>query len=119
MMDMDVEVNIVNVDMVNGTVHNLVYRYLALERLAREEELLVEVEEEPEVEMEAEMEVEMEIDEQDMIIPLTQTWSWVPGDGVSVEALMQEDADARFNEGDQYRFSVQQLMEDDAAERFN
>ena len=80
---------------VNGTVCSLVYRYLALERLARDEELLVEVEEE----LEVEMEVEMEIDEQDMIIPLTQTWSWVPdsGDGVSVEALMEEDAAERFN----------------------
>ena len=100
MMDMDEEGNFV-VDMVNGTVCNLVYRYLALERLARDEALLVEVEEEPEVEMEVEMEID-EIDEQDMIIPLTQTWSWVPGDGVSLEALMQEDADARFIEGDQY-----------------
>ena len=143
-VDMDKEGNLV-IDMVNGSVRSLVYRYLALERRMWEEDeaallvededededeallvededededeaLLVEVEEEPEVEME----VEMELDEQDMIIPLTQTWSWVPdsGDGASVEALMEEDADARFSEGEHYGFSVQELFDDDAVERF-
>ena len=95
-------------DMIDGTMANLLHQYLAIESFARDEVLLVEVE----------VEVEMEIDGQAMLITLTQTWSWVP-DGVSVEsveALMQEDTDA---EGDQYQVSVQQLMEDDADERFN
>ena len=147
-VDMDKERYIV-VEMVNGTSHSLVYRYLDLDRLARDEELLVEVEDVPEVEvededegdwvvqMEEELEVEvdedeglvadmeeLELDEQD-IIPLTQTWSWGPG--ISVEALMEEDADARFSEGARYGFSVQELMQEimqeimddnDAVERF-
>ena len=92
--------------MIDRNVSNLVQQYLAMEGLSWDEVLLVEVE------------VEMEIDGQAMTFPLTQTWSWVPGDGISVDSLMNEDADARFD-GDQYLVSVQQLMDEDAAERFN
>ena len=73
-------------DMIDGTVANLVQWYLAIESLARDEVLLVEVE------------LEMEIEGHIVIIPLTQTWSWVPGDGdgVAVQQLMEDDAAERF-----------------------
>ena len=76
-------------EMIDRNVANLVQHYLAREGLARDEVLLVEVS------------VEMEIDGQARTFPLTQTWSWGPAVyDVSVDALMQQDADARFDVGD-------------------
>ena len=86
------------------TVANLVHQYLAIEV-------------EPDEVLFMNIEVDMEIDDGDgddmpRTIPLTQTWDYmeideVSGDGVSVQALMEEDTDARFNEEvDKYLVSV-------------
>ena len=71
----------------------------------------------------------MEIDEEDgenmpRTLPLSQTWDFmeiddISGDGVIIQDLMDEDAEARFDEElDKYLVSVEQLMEADADERF-
>ena len=51
-------------------------------------------------------------DEQD-----TWSWTWSSGDP-SVNVFMEDDAQARFSEGDEYMVSLEELMEEDAAERF-
>ena len=72
-------------DIIDRNMANIVQWYLAMEGLARDDVLLVEVL------------VQMEIDGQARTFPITQTWSWGPAMyDVSVEALMQQDADTRF-----------------------
>ena len=117
-MDVDEDGEEVVLEMLNGMRQNLVYRYLALQRLGLEQGLLVEVNEEQEVEDMDDMEVEVaevdegfvadmeemmldldsldELDEQDKI-PLHKCWSWVTDVDAAVEALMEEDAAQRFN----------------------
>ena len=101
-------------EMLNRTGRNLVYRYLALERVGLQQGLVVEVNEEQEDMDMDDMEVEVaeEVDEgcvadmEEMMldlesldeldeIPLHKCWSWVADK--SLEALMEEDAEERFN----------------------
>ena len=102
-------------EMLNGTGRNLVYRYLALQRVGLQQGLVVEVNEEQEDMDMDDMEVEVaeEVDEgyfadmEEMMldldsldeldeIPPHKCWSWLLDVDVSLEALMEEDAAQRF-----------------------
>ena len=101
-------------EMVNGGNCNLVYRYLEAEMVGLQQGLVVEVNEEQEDMDLDDMEVEvaedvdegyyadmeemmLDLDSLDEVdeIPLHKCWSW-EGDK-SLEALMDEDAEERFN----------------------
>ena len=140
-VDMDEGMRDIIVEMVNGTDRSIVARYLASRAIQVGWE--VEVAEVPEV-MEV-LEVPddditvVDEDEGDLVVELdeglladmedlelapdsgdeqdTWSWTWSSGDP-SVLALMDDDAQARFSEGDENIVSVEELMDDDAVERF-